>query len=99
MTPTPEQLAKLPLATLAARIRVHLQRMEQDPKINVAKVGHRMGLQPYFLSWASRNGRFVGIRYVSFQGNTNLTREQAAQYLAWLDAGNNGKHHQAGVDR
>ena len=39
--------------------------------------------------WA---GNRVFVRYVIYQGESSLTKEQAAAYLQWLDAGNRGEH-------
>lgn len=77
--------ATVKLSELADRIHDHLRRFENDPKIN--KEGDR-----YFHSGAFRAGRFVGVRYVSYQCQHNLTRLEAIKYLEWLDAGNVGKH-------
>lgn len=89
------------LAELAARINTHLNRFERDPKINK---GHRYdkelrkwvsdpkGTHDYYLSGAHNTGKRIAVQYVSYQGSSKLTREEAEAYLAWLDAGNVGTH-------
>jgi hypothetical protein len=80
------------LDEIASRINAHLKRFEADPKINVARGGN---LRPYYYAGAHRRGRFVGVRYVSFQGVRSISKADAERYLAWLDAGNEGRHHEA----
>lgn len=80
------------LTQIADRIRAHLMRFEVNPAINEQ---HPIsGARPY--CWANayraRRGRCVAVVYLSYQGETTLTRERAERYLAWLDAGNVGKH-------
>jgi hypothetical protein len=82
------------MADLAKAIAKHLRRFEADPKVNVPKNGGQ--LRPFYLARAwYPGGRYVGVGYISFQPGTFLDREQAARYLAWLDAGNVGKHWDA----
>lgn len=76
---------------IAARIRSHLKRFEADPAINEK---HR-GLSSYYCAGASASGRYVYVQYIGYQGPTPLSKAQALGYLAWLDAGNVGRHYQA----
>lgn len=80
----------LKLGEIARRIAEHLRRFEKDLKINAPRPGR--DLRPYYQpgSWAA--GRYVGVRYVSYQGKSMLTKSEAEQYLAWLDKGHVGKH-------
>ncbi len=78
------------LTDIAARISAHLTRFERDPKIN--PLDKQYGTYQYRSAGAYRAGRYVNVRYVSYQGDTTLTREVAMRYLAWLDAGNVGSH-------
>jgi hypothetical protein len=77
------------LDEIAARIGVHLHRIE------LARSDRDSGSPTYWGSQAWRAGSYLGVKYVSFQGNLFLTKTQALVYLAWLDAGNEGKHFQA----
>lgn len=89
------------LRELAERITTHLRRFEANPEINK---GHRYdkklnawvedprGTHDYYLSNAHSTGRRISVVYISYQGGSKLTREQAEAYLAWLDKGNVGKH-------
>lgn len=99
------ETAELTTREIAARITKHLQRFEKDPAINVRKifnketrqweptVKHGEGLGQYYWANASHeHGQKVGILYISYQGRTKLSKEDALKYLAWLDAGNVGKH-------
>jgi len=81
---------KVGLAEIASRIGQHLRRFEKDAQIN--KKDDR-GLSPYWNVFAHRNGRYVQVQYVSYQGHSSLTRAEAEKYLAWLDAGNVGRHY------
>lgn len=81
--------AKVKLSEIAARIRAHLKRMEADPAINV-RIGGKMGLSRYYLAGSCASGNRIFLSYINFQGQSSLKREAALEYLAWLDAGNNG---------
>lgn len=89
------------LEALAKRISEHLRRFERDPKINVRRRYDREtgtwrkdpnGTGDYYMANAYSNGRRISVVYVSYQGGSKLTRDEAVAYLAWLDAGNVGKH-------
>lgn len=82
---------KLKLDEVAALIRIHLKRFERDPKINV--VNPNTKLHPYYFTNAQRVGARIAVIYVTFQGDTKLTRDEATTYLEWLDDGNIGTHY------
>ncbi len=84
--------AKLKLGEIAKRILAHLQRFEADAKINKPVDHGGMRLKPYYCVNAYHAGSRIAIQYVSYQGSTCLSRDEALRYLAWLDAGNVGKH-------
>ncbi len=78
------------------RIHAHLDRFEKDPKINVVRGGPGKpgeGTLNFYHVNAWGAGRYVGVRYVSYQGGSMLKKDEAAAYLAWLDAGNIGTHY------
>ena len=90
---------RLNLHDIAARIDAHLKRFEADK----SGVNRDRGRGPSGLSWESRGrpfyragasaaGRYVYVRYVSYQGLSRLKRGEALAYLAWLDAGNVGTY-------
>lgn len=88
------------LAEIAERITAHLKRFEADPVINAGRIFRDGEWTPSPTArgpfWQARSwpaGRFVSVCYVNYQGHSNLTRREAEEYLAWLDAGNVGKHH------
>lgn len=81
-------------AEIAAKVRQHLARFEADPEINRPR-GENMKLPPYYKANCWSSGRYVGVRYVSFQGDFHLSKADAIVYLAWLDAGNIGRHWKA----
>ena len=83
------------LAEIAAKLAAHLKRIEGDPTLNPPRGGSCGGTRSYWNahSWAA--GSRVGVRYVSYQGETFLTKGRAVAYLAWLDAGNVGTHYEA----
>lgn len=86
---------RLTMTELAARINVHLKRFEADPVINAPYTYETMKLRHYWHAGAGVSGRRVHVTYISYQGSRGLTRAQAEQYLAWLDAGNVGRHYEA----
>ena len=79
------------LRDIAQGIDDHLKRMENDPDINT--IIH--GMHGFYHPGAYSSSAGVHIKYVVFQGDTRITREQAEAYLAWLNAGNNGTHWSA----
>ena len=81
------------LDEIAKRILAHLKRFEADPVINARN--RKYGTTPYYYSMAYRAGSRVAVCYVTYQGASNLTKDEALKYLAWLDAGNVGRHWRA----
>jgi hypothetical protein len=73
------------LGELARAIDAHLKRIEQEANDPTR----------FFHACAGATNRAVQVRYVYYDGGCPLTREQAAAYLAWLDAGNVGRHYRA----
>ena len=83
------------LKSLAERINEYLRRFEADKKIN-ARDPDIGGLQPYYNAGARYyGGSKLRVIYVSFQCGSMLTRDEAMRYLAKLDAGFVGRHHEA----
>lgn len=89
---------------LAQKIDAHLKRFERDPKINPGKrydnerkkwVSDPTGLRDYFGAGARGDRHRVWIIYITYQGGRHLSIEDAEKYLAWLDAGNVGRHFEA----
>jgi hypothetical protein len=74
---------------IADKIRAHLKRFEADPAINEK----RRGLSSYWTAGAGASGRYVYVQYIAYQGSTALSKADALAYLAWLDAGNVGRHY------
>jgi len=95
---------KTPLTVIAERIDAHLNRFEADSKINKGQrydremqrwVEDPKGTGDYYCSSAYVSGRYISVVYITYQGSSQLTRERAEKYLAWLDAGNVGRHFEA----
>ena len=87
-------VTRLPMGEIAARIGAYLQRFERDPKINVRDA--KYDTTPYYVARAGYNGGArIWVCYVTYQGRSTLTRDEAERYLAWLDAGNVGRHYEA----
>jgi hypothetical protein len=80
------------LSQIAAKIDAHLRRFEMDPKINNRR--NETKLLSYYGAGASVAGRYVSVQYIGYQGDTSLSKAEAERYLAWLDAGNVGRHWQ-----
>jgi hypothetical protein len=83
------------LAEIAAKINAHLKRLEADEGYNVTNPQY--GTSPLWNSGSYDAGRYVSIVYVSYQRRSNFSKDRALKYLAWLDAGNKGKHYDAEV--
>lgn len=79
------------LAELAKRIGVHLQKFAELERHKPATAGAQLGKYYNPTCWAA--GSRLGIRYVSYQTNSYLSKADAIAYLDWLDAGNCGKHY------
>ncbi len=78
------------LADIARLIGAHLTRFECDPEINRRDPKYKT--VDYFMVSACARGSRVFLRYISYQGEISLTKQEALDYLAWLDAGNVGRH-------
>jgi hypothetical protein len=78
----------LALTEIGRRIALHLRRLERDEWNRTELVS---GAHLHCPS-AYRGSRYVRVRYRCFQAATSLNRQQATDYLAWLDAGNKGTH-------
>ena len=81
------------LKDIASRIDSHLKRFEHTPSLN--PLDRKYGTRPYFWANSYAAGRFVYVTYISYQGTDHLTKDEATRYLAWLDAGNVGRHIEA----
>lgn len=78
------------LTEIAKKIDAHLKRFEADKKIN--KLNERYNTVAYYNANARQTGAKVAVRYISYQGRSLLDKKTALRYLAWLDAGNVGRH-------
>jgi len=50
----------------------------------------------FFGSGAVESGKYVSVRYISYQGSSNLTKEHAQEYLKYIRTADNPKkfkHH------
>lgn len=83
----PKQLTR---DEVADRIGAHLMRMERDPKYN--KVDPKHKTRRLWGAGAGRHGAKIGVTYVSYQGRSMLTFEEALSYLLGLDSGFRGEH-------
>lgn len=86
-------MSGLKMKEVAERINAHLKRFESDPEINKRGIH---GLSPYYGACAFYyRGARLGVRYVSYQGGTSLTKADAVKYLEMLDGGYVGRHYEA----
>lgn len=76
------------LDEIASRIKNHLVRLAEDKEWNRTTHGSSI----IWYAGVCRAGRFVMVRYVSYQDDNHITKQEAEAYLAWLDAGNKGRH-------
>lgn len=86
-----EATKTMKLDEIASRIRAHLKRLEDDEAWNVRPNGGRR----LWNAFACRAGSRVACTYVSYQGTTKLTRDDALRYLAALEGGFKGRHFEA----
>jgi hypothetical protein len=91
-------------AALAQKINAHLQRIEHDKALNPGKrfdkimkewVLDEMGVRAFYGARAAGDRHRVWIIYITYQGGSYVPIEDAETYLAWLDAGNVGRHFEA----
>jgi len=71
---------------IALKISEYLSRFEE------AKYKTVRGDNKYYHAHAWNTGRYVAIRYISYQCQSNLSKDEAMKYLKWLYDGNIGKH-------
>jgi hypothetical protein len=76
---------------IAEKINKYLQKFEEDPLINKTD---KYRTHPFYYAQAYGTTR-VNICYVSYQGISKLTKEEALIYLRWLEKGNIGRHYEA----
>lgn len=93
--PKPGLNPTLKLAEIAKRISHHLDRFESDDLINTRVGRGNQVTKTFYNAGAFDSGRCVRVVYVSYQGSTALSKQDALTYLQWLDAGNVGKHWKA----
>ena len=87
------------LKDIAERIDEYLKKFELDPTLAKKKLPEMShAITRFYNPSAHRVGRYVGVKYLSFQAQFNLNREEAERYLAWLDDGNKGKHFEMDRD-
>jgi hypothetical protein len=82
------------LDEIAGRIHEHLVRIEADPDLNGRTSLEGRTTQRCFNAQAWRHGRSVKVRYVAYQGESAMDKAHAERYLAALDAGYLGRHHE-----
>lgn len=79
------------LGEIAQKLKEHLSRFEQDPVLSK----NDKGKTRFWNTGVVVSGRFIKVCYISYQGYSNLTKDEALQYLEKLDAGFVGQHFQA----
>jgi hypothetical protein len=78
------------LKEIAEKIAAHLKRFEADARINVHH--QPSGVITYYHPHAWAAGSRVGVKYVAYQLDWFLTKQEALDYLEALDGGFTGKH-------
>ena len=61
---------------------------------NIEHKGDRRYLGRYYNVNVWSGGRFVYVKYISYQIETAMTKSEATEYLEWLRAGNSGRHYE-----
>lgn len=89
--------SKLKLREISEKILTYLRSFENNPSINKVRENYPMKTRDYFCtnSWAGK--KYVYVKYISYQGAAGLNKQQAIEYLKWLDNGNVGTHYKAGI--
>jgi len=91
-------------AALGQKIDAHLKRIEGDPALNPRRrfdkereewVLDPRGVPAYYRAGAAGDRHRVWVIYVTYQGGSYMSIEDAEKYLAWLEAGNVGRHFKA----
>lgn len=91
-------------AALAQQIDAHLKRIEGDPALNPGRrfdkdrrewVLDPKGVRSYYGAGARGKRHRIWVTYVTYQGGSYMSIEDAEAYLAWLVAGNVGHHFAA----
>lgn len=99
-SPTKTEIA----AAISQKIDVHLKRIENDPTLNPSRrldkdqktwVPDERGTRAFYGAGSSGDRYRVWVIYVTYQGGSYMAIEDAEKYLAWLDAGNVGRHFEA----
>jgi hypothetical protein len=81
------------LAVIAERIAAHLWQFEADPVLRETQNISGPRVRLYHQPFAKAAGGRVRIGYVSYHhDDVCIYKGQALAYLAWLDAGNVGRH-------
>lgn len=90
MSPAIEDSSSKPitLIEIAAGIDFHLKRFAATPEIS-----HEGKRTKFWNAGAYQTGRYVAVRYISYQGSHCLSKKTAQNYLDWLNDGNIGKHY------
>jgi len=76
------------LREIAGRIDRHLMRFASDKELSKYESGKTQFWNP----GAIASGRYVMVSYVSYQGHSSLSKQEAIDYLSWLDSGKVGRH-------
>lgn len=88
-------------AALGQKINEHLQRIENDPVLNPSRrldkeqnkwVPDERGVRRFYGARAKGDRHRVWVIYINYQEGSYMSIEDAMAYLAWLDAGNVGRH-------
>jgi hypothetical protein len=91
-------------AVLGQKINAHLKRIESDPVLNPGRrldkeqktwVLDERGTRAFYGAGSAGDRHRVRVLYVTYQSTSYLAIEEAEKYLAWLDAGNVGRHVEA----
>lgn len=77
---------------LAREIHSRLKAIEMNPAKN--KVSEENPKPLLFHSSSSYSGRYIVVTYISYQGGSNLERDEAARYLKGLREGYVGRHYE-----
>lgn len=83
-------MKKSKTSEIAMEINLHLKRMEADPEQNQAQGT----LKRFYQARCYADGPWVNVQYTALHGFIHLKKVEGEKYLAWLSAGNRGKHWQ-----
>lgn len=78
---------------IAAKINEYYKRFEHDPKVNTITRSDGSKDTLFYNAGCYASGSHIMIWEISYQIKSSLKKEEALEFLEWLEAGNTGTIH------